>query len=215
MYKLGKADLPMNSKTNFMIFSSKVPYKDVYEVNIADVANFAYYGYNTSDPEKRYDVFHSFLVNNTTSNPFTTGPVFVQDEKLQPIAQDLIKYTPISGTVSVQLSKAGDVMVKNKEEEVSKEDNVKKVGKTYYNKVTVKGTIYIENLQDKKIQLNVKKQLTANVTEANDNGKIIKSGKYSTLNPYTTVEWEVPMSPNEKKNITYQYEVYVSASLGY
>jgi hypothetical protein len=215
MYKVGKVSLPFESKTNFLIFSSKINYKDVYEVSVGDVANYSYYGYNVSDPEQRYDVFHSLLITNSMSNPFTTGPVFVQNENLQPLAQDRIKYTPTGSNASVQLSKAGDVVVKNKEEEVAKVDNVKKIGKTYYNKVTIKGTIYIENMQDKKIQLNVKKNLTATINEASDSGVITKSGKYNALNPYSTVEWEIPLGSKEKKSITYQYDVYVSSSTGY
>jgi hypothetical protein len=211
MYKLGKVNLPFESKTNFLIFSSKLPYKDVYEVSIGDVANYSYYGYNISDPEKRYDVYHSFLITNATSNPFTTGPVFVQNENLQPLAQDLLKYTPTGGNVSVQLAKAGDVVVKNKEEEVSRTENVKKLGKTYYSKVVIKGTITIENLQDKKIQLNVNKDLTANVLETSNDGKIIKSGKYYGFNPYSQINWEIPLGDKEKKSLTYQYEVYVSS----
>lgn len=212
MYKLGKVSLPYQSKTNFLIFSSKLTYKDVYEVTISDVANYASYGYNISDPEKRFDVYHSFLISNSTANPFTTGPVFVQNENLQPLAQDQIKYTPVGANASVQLSKAGDVVVKNKEEEVTRVESVKKVGKTYYSKVTIKGSIAIENLQDKKIQLNLTKNLTATVLEASNDGVIFKNGKYSTLNPYSTINWEIPLTAKEKKTITYQYDVYVSAN---
>ncbi len=214
MYKLGKVNLPYQSKTNFLIFSSKLSYKDIYEVSINDVANYSYYGYNASDPESRYDVYHSFMITNSTQNPFTTGPVFVQNENLQPLAQDLIKYTPVGANASIQLSKAGDVVVKNKEEEVSRVENVKKIGKTYYSKVVIKGTITIENLQDKKIQLNVTKNLTAAILEASNDGVIVKNGKYSALNPYSTIDWEIPMNSKEKKTITYQYEVYVNSASG-
>lgn len=214
MYKLGKVSLPMQSKTDFQIFSVNISYKDVYEVNLADVANYSYYSYISNDPEQRFDVYHSLLITNSTQYPFTTGPVFVQNENLQPLAQDRIKYTPTGANASVQLSKAGDVVVKNKEEETAKVDNVKRLGKTYYNKVTIKGTIYLENLQDKKIQLNVKKELTASVTNASDSGNIVKSGKYNALNPYTTVNWEIPLGSKEKKNITYEYDVYVNAGTG-
>jgi len=215
MYKLGKVNLPFQSKTNFLIFSAKLAYKDVYEVSIADVANYSYYGYNSSDPEKRYDVYHSLLITNGTTNPFTTGPVFVQNENLQPMAQDLMKYTPISATASVQLSKAGDVVIKNKEEETSRVENVKKVGKITYNKVTIKGVISIENLQDKKIQLNVTKSLTAAIIDKSNEGIVTKSGKYSALNPYSVINWEIPLNAKESKNINYTYEVYVNAATGY
>jgi hypothetical protein len=208
MYKIGNVTLPEQSKTSFQIFSTKLPYKDVYEVSIGDIVNYSYYSYISNDPEKRYDVFHSLQISNVTTYPFTTAPAFVMNENLQPLAQDRLKYTPTGANVSVQLSKAGDVVVKNKEEEVKKEENVKKIGKVFYNKVTIKGTINIENLQNKKILLKVKKDILANVTSASDSGKIEKSGRYSNLNPYVNVNWEIPFGAKEKKTITYEYEVY-------
>ncbi len=212
MYKIGKVNLPAQSKTSFQIFSVKIPYKDVYEVNIGDVANYSYYSYISNDPEKRLDVYHSLLLTNNTGYPFTTAPVFVQNENMQPLAQDRIKYTPIGSDISVQLSKAGDVVVKNKEEEVKKEENVKKIGKTYYNRVTIKGTIFIENMQNKKILLTIKKDLAANVLSASNEGKINKSGRYTGLNPFVNINWELPIGNKEKRTVTYEYEVYAPAS---
>jgi len=208
MYKLGNVSLPQQSKTSFQIFSTKLPYKDMYEVNIGDIVNYSYYAYISNDPEKRYDVFHSLQISNVTTFPFTTAPAFVMNENLQPMAQDRLKYTPTGANVSVQLSKAGDVVVKNREEEVKKEENVKKIGKVFYNRVTIKGYITIENLQNKKILLTLKKDLLANVLDASDGGKIEKSGRYSNMNPYVNVSWETPLGAKDKKTITYQYEVY-------
>jgi hypothetical protein len=208
MYKLGKVTLPEQSKTSFQIFSTKLPYKDMYEVTIGDIVNYSYYSYISNDPEKRYDVFHSLQLSNVTTYPFTTAPVFVMNENNQPLAQDRLKYTPMGANISVQLSKAGDVVIKNREEEVKKEENVKKIGKVYYNRVTIKGYITCENLQNKKITLTVKKNMLANVFEASDGGKIEKSGRYSYLNPYVDVNWEIPFGAKDKKTITYTYEVY-------
>ena len=214
MYKLGKVNLPNKSKTSFQIFSVKVSYKDVYEVNMGDVSNYYSYGYINLDPEKRYDVFHSLLITNGTNYPFTTAPAFVLNEQSQPLAQDQIKYTPMGSNCSVQLSKAGDVIIKYKEEEVKKEEAVKRIGKITYNKVTIKGTINIENMQDKKIELNINKDVLASVIAISDNGKSTKSGKYLNLNPNTKVTWDLQLSAKDKKEITYSYEVFVNASLG-
>jgi hypothetical protein len=208
MYKLGNVTLPQQSKTSFQIFSTKLPYKDMYEVTIGDIVNYSYYSYISNDPEKRYDVFHSLQLSNVTTYPFTTAPVFVMNENMQPLAQDRLKYTPTGANISVQLSKAADVVVKNKEEEVKKEENVKKIGKTFYNRVTIKGVISIENLQNKKILLTIKKNLLANVIDASDGGKIDKSGRYSYLNPFVDINWEIPFGAKDKKTITYTYEVY-------
>jgi len=214
MYKLGKVNLPCKSKTSFQIFSVKVSYKDVYEVNMGDVSNYSSYGYINLDPEKRYDVFHSLLITNGTNYPFTTAPVFVLNEQSQPLAQDQIKYTPMASNCSVQLSKAGDVIIKYKEEEMKKEEAVKRIGKITYNKITIKGTVNIENMQNKKIELNINKDVIANVIAISDSGKSIKSGKYLNLNPNSKVNWDLQLNAKDKKEITYTYEVFVNASLG-
>ncbi|MBU1720329.1 MAG: DUF4139 domain-containing protein, partial [Bacteroidetes bacterium] len=112
MYEIGKASILKNTKVTYKVFSSKISYKDVYEVDIPDVVNYGNNRYLSIDPEKRYDVYHSLKLNNTTKYPLTTAPVFVLNEELQPLAQDRIKYTAAGGSVFVQLSKSGDVSVK-------------------------------------------------------------------------------------------------------
>jgi hypothetical protein len=196
-------------KSSFQIFSYNLPYKDVYEVNISDVVNYSNNAYVGNDPEQKFEVFHSLKLTNTSANPFTTAPVFVMDENLQPLAQDQLKYTPVSGNVSIQLSRAPDVIVKNTEDEINKTDETKKFGRESYSKVILKGSIIIENLQDKKITLSLNKTITAEVTDVSDSGKIKKTGKYYGLNPSTEINWEVPFSAKEKKTITYSYEVWI------
>ncbi|OPZ98512.1 MAG: hypothetical protein BWY70_01206 [Bacteroidetes bacterium ADurb.Bin408] len=104
MYKMGKVSLTEKSKTGFQIFSVKLPYKDVYEVNLGDMASYAYYGYLNIDPEKRFDVYHSYLITNSTSYPFTTAPVFVLNEQMQPLAQHQIKYTLVGKRLKFKVS---------------------------------------------------------------------------------------------------------------
>lgn len=211
-YKLGKTTLPMNSKTSKQIFAADITYKDVYEVSLEDAVNYASNYRVTNNPENIYDVFHSLKLKNTTSFPFTTAPVFVLNEKLQPLAQDIIKYTATGSEVMVQLSKSGDVKVKNEEEEIAKENNKKKYGNAYYNSITVKGTINVENNQNKKIQLVVRKNINADVTKTSHGGIFKKSGQYAALNPTSNIKWEIDLIPGEKKVITYEYEVFVHAN---
>lgn len=208
-YKLGKVNIPKNSKTSFSIFSSDIPYEDIYEVNISDVVNYAANQRITINADQPYDVFHSLKLSNTTNVPFTTGPVFVQDKNLQPLAQDQIKYTPAGGKVKVQLAKATDVVVKNNEEEVSSEDKAKKYNSYYYKKVTIKGSVKLENLQQKQVKICITKYVNGDVKETSDSGTTKKSGQYSGLNPTSETEWNVTLGKGEKKTITYTYDVYV------
>lgn len=208
-YRIGKVNLPMNTKSSFSIFSANIPYSNIYEVTVGDVVNFAGTRYINNNPDQRFDVYHSLKLINSTGNPFTTAPVFVQDEKLEPLAQDEIKYTPKGGYCKVQLSRSPDIYVTNTEEQVKKDDNAKTYNKNVYSKVTIKGSIPVENLQDKAITLNISKYITGAIISASDDGKINLPGKYSGLNPSSSAEWTINLKANEKKTITYTYEVYV------
>ena len=150
------------------------------------------------------------IPNNLPASDTLAGEkIFVMDENLQPLAQDQMKYTPVSSTVSVQLARASDVIVKNTEEEGEKSGDTKKYGRETYMKVTIKGSVIVENLQTKKITLSLTKDLTADVSTVSDSGTIKKTGKYYGLNPYSEVNWEVPLTAGEKKTITYSYDVWV------
>lgn len=209
-YKLGKVDLPYNTKTTLMVFSQNVPYEDIYEVSISDAVNFQGYHYVQQTDNVRFDVFHSLKLTNTSTQPFTTGPVFVLDENLMPLAQDQLKYTAIKGQVSVQLARSPDVVVKYSEEETDRTDNYTTINRTRYTKVTVKGEINIENLQEKEIILNVDKTIYANVTSVSDGGKFKKIGVYYGVNPASQIKWELPLKAGEKRVLVYTYEVLIA-----
>lgn len=211
-YRLGKVNLPKNSKSSFQVFSQKINYKDIYRVVVPDMVNFASSQFIDNQAERRSDVYHSLKLLNGTKTPFTTAPVFVMNENLEPIAQDEIKYTPVNAAVSVQLSKSPDIIVKNTEEEKERHERAKVVNKANYTQVIIEGKIEVENLQEKEISLNVLKSVNAKVLEAGANGKITIPGRNQGLNPMSEIEWEVSLNQNEKKTITYRYEVYIYAN---
>lgn len=209
-YKAGRVSLKKNTKTMIPISLATIPYKDVYEAEIADITNYYINRTVTYDEMQRTDAFHSLKFTNKTTAPITTAPVFVVDEEEKPMAQDQIKYTSINSDVMVRLSKAIDVSVKSKDEETGKrEEKAKKYNKVYYDKITLKGTVDICNFLDKPITLSLKKFVNGEVTKA-EGATTSKSGRYNQLNPYSTIKWEVNLGAGEKKTINYEYEVYIS-----
>lgn len=208
-YKLGKVSIEKNMKSTFSIFSAPLPYEHVYEVSLYDHVNYeTNKGINNQDNQQN-TVYHSLCITNSTQYPLTTGPVFVQDENMSPLAQDQVKYTPVNGEAKVQIAKATDVQVKNSEEEISSEEKAKKVGSYYYKKVIIKGTITVENLQKKAVKMKVDKTIRGDITTTSDKGDIKKTGKYSGTNPTSTANWTVDVAAGAKKTITYEYNVYV------
>ncbi|OFX44237.1 MAG: hypothetical protein A2046_07705 [Bacteroidetes bacterium GWA2_30_7] len=204
-YNLGKISLPKNSKGIFPVFASTLGYKDIYKAEITDKVNYASNMYCNTN-EDNCDVYHSIELKNSTNFPFTTACVMVVTEKGQFMAQDQLKYTPTGAVSVIKLSKAIDVVMKNSEEEVTRVDNYKKIGKTTYNKVTIRGTITVENLQPKQVAIDVIKHVNGSVTN-NGDSKVKKQKTYNSVNPYSDMNWTVALNSGEKKTLTYEYEV--------
>lgn len=207
IYKLGKITLPENAKGSFPIFVSTIEYKDKYEGTIGDVTNY----YNTRyvpAEEKTFDIFHSLEIKNVSTVPLTTASVMVVNDKEQFIAQDELKYTPVGSSNNIRLSKAIDILMKNAEEEKTREDNAKKIGKVNYSKVVLKGTVNVDNYQSKEVTVTVTKSLTGTVLSQNSDGKVTKKNSYNYINPASEIKWEVKLGANDKKVLSYEYEVY-------
>ncbi len=207
IYKIGKISLGKNSKGIYPIFAGSIEYKDKYEGVIEDRSNFAETRAANND-ETPIDVFHSLEIKNTATVPLTTAPITIVNEKEQFMAQNQIDYTPAGATSNIRLSRAIDIVMKNTEEETSRTDNAKKVGKQYYSSVKIKGSISLENFQNKEVTVAVTKNANGDVSVASDGGKITRQKSYSTLNPFTQIKWDVKLASNQKKVITYEYEVF-------
>jgi hypothetical protein len=132
----------------------------------------------------------------------------VVNDKDQFLAQDELKYTPTGSNASIQLSKAIDIIIKNNEEESSRAEAVKKIGKQVYSKVILKGTVTINNYQNKEVNLTVKKSVNGMVLVSSDGATNTKKTSYNYVNPNTEIKWDLKLGANEKKVITYEYEVF-------
>lgn len=208
-YHAGKVWLPKDAKTLLPISQSTITYKHVYEAAIGDITNYVNTKAILLDEPKAIDVFHSIKLTNKTNAPLTEAPIFIVNENEDPIAQDMVAYTPINEDASIKLAKAIDISVKNKEDELSKEEKAKKAGRKNYDKVTLKGTLDVVNYLDKDITLTVKKALRGEVTKP-DNGIVTKPGRFIAVNPISLIKWEIELKPGEKKTLVYEYEVYIA-----
>ncbi len=209
MFDLGKVSIPKFSKAAFPVFSHKVPYKDVFKVSLSDISNFLNTQQIVNDPERRFPVYHSLKLTNQTKDPFTHAPVFIMDEELRPLAQDEIAYTPVNTTVSVNLAQSPDIVVKNTEEEKSREERARTIEKHVYTRVLIHGTIEIHNTMPERVTVNADKTVNGLITEAGESGKITRLKTGNALNPVSQVEWELSLGTQEKKTITYDYEVFI------
>ena len=207
IYKIGKVSIGKNSKEIYPVFAANIEYKDKYEGTIYDKTN---YGSTRSadNEETPFDVFHSLEIKNNASVPLTTAPITIVNDKEQFLAQDDLNYTPVGALSTIRLSKAVDIIMKNAEEESTRTDNAKKIGKVTYSSIKLKGKVTIENFQDKEVTVSTTKEVNGDVSLASDAGKIVKHKGAARINPYTQIKWDVKLAPNEKKTLTYEYEVF-------
>lgn len=204
-YQLGKITLPVSTKAYFPIFAEKVPYTEVYHASIHDVTNFQ--GTLVVRKEQHpIDVFHSFKLTNTTSYPFTTASVVVEDKASRFLAQERLIYTPMKATVNIPISKAIDVIVKNSEEEVSRDLEHTRINDYMYTRARIKGKITVRNHQSKAIQLDLTKSVNGEVTRTENNGKP-EVQTNQNINPSTVITWQVSLAPDETKTVEYEYGV--------
>lgn len=207
IYKLGKVSLAKESKGSYPIFANTIEYKDKYEGTIYDITNF-YNNRFVNEEEQRFDVFHSLEIKNISGVPLTTASIMVINEKDQFLAQDELKYTPVNASTDIRLSKAIDLIMKNVEEEQNRVDNAKKIGKSNYSKVILKGEVVIENFQKNEVSVVVKKNVNGTVNSSSDGGSVSRNKNYSYINPSSDIKWEVKLAAGQKKTLTYIYEVF-------
>jgi hypothetical protein len=204
IYKLGKISIQKEATANFPIFTATIPCTEKYDCVIPE--HVAAYG--SSDDKGFVDVFHAYEIKNSLTMPFTTAPIMVVDNQHNFIAQNLLKYTPVGADNTIQISKAIDVTLQNKEEETNRIDNFKKVGKVTLGRVTIAGTITLNNYQKKEVTINIKKCVTGTVEPLDNGGSITKrTAEQHDRNPYSELNWQIKLKAGEAKNIHYTYQV--------
>lgn len=198
-YQLGVVDLEKYSRVIVPVMAANISYSEIYT---------AYLPLHSTEMEGANSVqtYHSYLLNNNTNAPLTSGAAFVMNAAGQPLAQSQLNYTPVKSNSELQLSKAIDVPVKNEEEETGREkSNIKYTNGTYATKITQKGTINITNYKDKKITIRIAKRIDGVFVSADNNGK---SRKIKTRDDDETVAelyWQVEVAAGTKMQLQYTY----------
>ena len=125
IYKIGNISLAKNTKALFPIFSQDIGCKDLYECEIHDYTNYESNRFLQTN-EKVSDVFHSLEIKNTTEFPITSGSLLVTDDEGRLVAQTKVNYISKNSSSHVRLTKDLNTLVKSTEEEIVREENVKK-----------------------------------------------------------------------------------------
>jgi hypothetical protein len=199
-YQLGLLDLEKNSRVIVPVMTANVTYSEIYTANLPINSTML-------EGDKSVQTYHSYLINNNSNAPFTTGAALVLNQSNQPLAQAQLTYTPVRGNSEMQLSKAVDVQVKNEEEETGRvKSTVKRSASVYYEQINSSGLITITNYKDKKITMRVTKRIDGVYAKSDNNGKSrkVKTGADDS-DTVTELYWEVEVPAGGKLQLKYDY----------
>lgn len=210
-FNAGRVSVKRNGIAVVQVSNTSIPYKTIYDVDINDFAAFAARnGYMVPmDEMQGFDVYQSIKFTNSGKVPLTSSSIFLVNENDKPIAQDKIKYTPVGGDAFIKLQKAIDITAKSKDEEDKRKDRELTFKKVAYDKVTLKGTIELQNYLDKTVTLNVKKAVTGQDITTKDGGTFTSRKISGSPNSTSNIKWEVTLAKGEKKTINFTYDVFV------
>jgi hypothetical protein len=212
LYPLEKVRLTKNDVGYFPLFTETVPYRHLYRWEIPDYTNPEgdyYYDPSRRQREPQQEVWHCIRLDNVMKMPWTTAPAeIVKDNVI--LGQDTLNYTPVKEKGTVKITRAMNVKAEQLETETDRKRDVAQWYGYHYDLVTVQGKLLATNLQEKTITLEIVKLLSGEVKTLQPDAKLEKLAKsLRAVNANVRLTWTVELGPGEKKDFTYNYEVYV------
>jgi hypothetical protein len=166
------------------ITSFTVPYADVYTLDIpVSPPPEVWQTFGTQQQTeiarlyRAPKVVHTLRISNTSAFPLTTAPaLLMRDDKV--LAQSMVEYTPLHGTLDLPVTTAVDVLVKKTDHEAKRTPNAVRWDANEYTRVDLESGITLTNHRNTPVLLEVKRSLLGQVDTA-DNG-----GHIDMLNPF-------------------------------
>jgi hypothetical protein len=207
-YRFRNVIVPKGSRVLLELFPTvELKYRDVHQ---AEVTLSAYPQRNDSNT---IDVWHSIKVNNTSSCPWTTGPVLVTRGVEQGlVCQSNVTYVSIGSDAQIKLTKSMAVSV-NHEEAVdsNSKSQTKKVLERSYLRVDASGSFLLRNQKGVAVTLCLTVNLTGDLlTSSVPPTKNTEVGGSDMSNASRVVLFDATLAPRETKVIKYTRMYYVN-----
>ena len=209
-YQLSNVTVKKGERAYYNLFSKEVKYKNIYMWNVPNTAGVNINGYQTTPSASDADlqVWHTIELDNSTAYPWTTAPAFVVKEN-QPMAQDMINYTPKGAKINLKITVAPDIRTDKKEVETERKRAIR-INSYYFDQVTVSGELYVKNYKNEEIDMEITKLLTGEVSSSTQNGKVSKMVEnLKDVNFNSMIEWKLNLKPGKDATLKYVYTVYI------
>jgi len=206
-YRQPNVRLKRGERGYYVLLSMTSEYEHVYQWSVPDRIQDTVY---VERQEQAEDVWHSLKFKNTSKQPLTTGTA-VTFKSGEILGQDTLRYASAGQEMSVRITKAMDVRADDVEEEIQRKRDALQLRSGTYDWVRLKGTISVMNRKAEAIKLQITKFLTGELKTADGSPKVTSVAKgLRAINPRQKLDWTVSLKPSEKRELAYEYEVYVS-----
>jgi hypothetical protein len=212
VYNLPKITLGKSERMAVPIFSTEVPYRDVYtwDVHITKQDNDAApSGAGAKSPLTlaKNEVWHQILLTNTTKLPWTTGAAMIMQGN-QPLAQELLTYTPPKDEVRVPVTISVDTRGTLTEKEVGRE--LKSIQWDGYNYARIDKEAKLDLCNNKPIDIEaeITFRVGGKVDKVSPDGDVtlsafnaadwVQYNGHPAVNNSSSVVWKMKLKPGEK-----------------
>ncbi len=221
VYSLPKMTLKKGERATVPILETKVPYRNVYtwEINVKHNESIMRKNDRTESPLEfsKNDVWRQIELINNSKMPWTTGAAMIVDG-FQPLAQEMITYTPSGNSCRVPVTVSVDLRGRVEDTETGRQLNALTFSRSPYAKLSGKLSIDFLNNKPEPIDLEVKIRFGGMADKISDDGKKIVSAfrqsdwqNYTgnaAVNSSTEVTWTQKVKAREKFQPTVEYHFY-------
>jgi len=204
-YDRPNVTLAKGERAQYPVFTENVPFRHVYVWEVPEETDET--RVRVRNPED--SVWHSVVLTNNGSTPWTTAPAFVLAHG-KPLAQNTLRYTAAGSHGTVKLTVATDVGVEREELEVERKVRDLERSGYRYDAVTIEGTLVVRNFKRDPITLSIVKNVEGTTLSQQPQAKVTRRAlRPKAINPTERLEWEVPLAAGESKTVKYRYKVWV------
>jgi len=176
------------------LFTKKVKYSHIYRWS----------------PPKRMQ--HFLVLHNVTDTAWTTGP-FLAVSGNQPLSEDLLRYTPVSGKCEIPVTHAVNIANEQSESEIDRKLKAHSPRRErYLDLVTLEGKLKIRNFESDTVKIVIVASVPGKPVFASDDGAIhADPTKLRLTERAGTVEWVVELKSRQSITLSYKYERYINS----
>ncbi len=211
IYHLPKTTLARGERAAVSIFNTESPYRDVYtwdvHVNRNDI-EAAPSGAGLVSPLtlSKNEVWHQVVLANHTNLPWTTGAAMITQGN-QPLAQELLTYTPPRNEVRLPVTIAIDARGRFEEKELGRDLKALQWEGLNYARIEKEATVTLVNNKKSELDVEITLRVGGKATKATEKGTIVvgayraedwtNSHSHPAVNNGSTVTWKAKLKPGE------------------